>query len=286
MERKIFETAYLHFLEEREIRKPMDGYPLSYNLCDSIEDGEWKNGIPFINLMVSGELRETINLLNSWCRHLTSWAVWIKVLEKYNEQDSWLIRDHFVESIVFLCMFQSSSTRDRLGAIATNAIHQANLCVDSEYRDRLDQDKNSNIPLPRKKREKQLKHLGQRWKNYGAFEEQLEKMDSKKYRDITRDFRNLASHEIAPRFECGHTKFVTRSIVPKSEMIKLPDGLFQVVNHPKTKAVSYGFGGTPPLSLCEMHEANEKEYILAVSVFNAYQDILTELLNALASTEA
>ena len=280
IERKKLQDAYLYFLNEREFFQSPSEFPLSYDLCNLIKEKKWKC-VPFIEIKISEELRETINLLNSWRHNLINLEIWLNVLKRYNEKDTWLILYNLVENIVFFCLFQPSSTRDRLGLIATNAIHYANLSIDPQYKDILDQDKkkNPNFPLQRLECEKQLRRLGNKLVSYTTFEQKFQAMDSEKYRIKTYNFRNLSSHRIAPRFEIGHTDFIKRSIVPNSELVQQCDGLYSTIEDPTHKVVRYDMSWTSPLNLRETQKINKEECMLAISAFNAYQDLLKELLN-------
>lgn len=284
IEKKKLQDAYLCFLDEREFFEAPPEFPLSYDLCDLVREKKWKC-VPFIEIKISEELRETISQLNAWHYNLINLEIWLNVLRRYNEEDKWLILYNLVENIVFFCLFQPSSTRDRLGLIATNAIHYANLSIDPQYKDIMDQDKrkNPNVSLLRSDCEKQLSRLGNKFVSYTTFEQKLQAMDSEIYRIKTYNFRNLASHRIAPRFEIGHTDFIKRSRVPSSELVQQCDGSYSIIEDPTRKVVSYGIGWTSPLTLNETHRINKEECILAISAFNAYQDLLKELLNNLES---
>jgi len=94
IEKKKLQDAYLYFLDERESFKSPSEFPLSYNFCELIKEKKWKS-VPFIEIKISEELRETINLLNFWHYNLINWEIWLNVLEKYNEHDAWLILYNF-----------------------------------------------------------------------------------------------------------------------------------------------------------------------------------------------
>lgn len=112
----------------------------------------------------------------------------------------------------------------------------------------------------------------------------LAALDSKAYRTFTRNFRNLASHAIAPKFEFGYTNMVTRSIVSATNLVRQGDGTYSAVDDPTKKCVAYGFGGTPPLDLREVLNANTGEYRLAAQAFNSYQTLLIELMEKLRAS--
>lgn len=276
--RRLYEKAHQLFQEKLEVYIDQVEYPLAYGLCDQIQTVRWN--LPLLDLSISNDLRETINLLHGWYNHLIDWLLWSEVLEEFEGDDAWSIRIRYIEPIAYFCMMQPSSTRERFGNIATNSLHQANLTVLKDYEDRLDQDEHGY--LSRARREKQLRRLGQTWKGFSAFQQALQKLDSKDFGRASYNYRNLASHGIAPRFEIGETNLVKRSIEPWSELVDQGDGTYQLVPHPTKKAVCYGIGGTAPLSFKDAHDACSKEYLHALATFHSYQTLVRELLQSLA----
>lgn len=277
-DRPLAERAFVHFLDARDARVGLEWTPFPFSFCELAGKGAW----PLLGgFSVEDELRESINLLNAWQGRRFDWDAWQTVLGALDEQDAWTIRSTFVEPIAHFCMLQPSSTRDRLGSIATTSVHQANLKTDLSYRDVLVQD--NGRMLSRSNSEKQLRDLGARWKNFAPFKQSLESLDQTTYRTATRNFRNLSSHGIAPRFDFGETRFVKRGVVPFTDLVPNPDGTHRLVEHATRKSVRYAFGGTPALALHDMYRLNTEQYDLAVSTFVAYTNLITELLEAMAS---
>lgn len=274
MDRMILERAFRDFLDERARSPALRDFPLPYDICDKVRMAEWPH---FMGLAISADVQEMINLLNAWGRHLTDWAAWLIVLPKYGENDAMTIQMDCVEAPVFFCMVQPSATCDRFIRIATTAVHQMNIQTDSGYADRLDEDEKF---LTRRKREKQLTTIGTRWHSYADYQRRFSLIDGQAYRDTTRDFRNRASHTIAPRFERGITNLVTRKIVPARKMQLQSDGKYKSVEIAGNKAVQYGFGGTAALKLEDMRQANLNEFALAHDAMLAYEALLDELTAA------
>ncbi|WP_439859129.1 hypothetical protein [Pseudomonas sp. MBLB4136] len=277
--RKLYESAHTLFMEKLETFIDKAEYPLSYDLSDEIRKVYW--GPAIMELSIANDLKETINQLHCWYGHLVDWSLWIDVLKQFEGEQEWYIRRQYVEHHAFYCMLQPSSTRERFGSIATNALHQASLLLQEGYKDQLDQDEHGY--LSRRKREAQVKRLGTNYTCFAPFLQALTHLDNKSFSTASCNFRDLASHGIAPRFEQGETSFVRRYIKPWSELTKNPDGTAQFVEHPTKKAVCYDFGGTQPLSLQKAYDACWQEYLKAVQLFHAYQTLLRELLSALAS---
>jgi hypothetical protein len=276
MNKNDFVNAYSEFwliLESEE-----SGYcPFPFETCDLVETGKWWH---MSSWMVSDNLRSVINLINAWRMNLSHWAAWMRVLEGKDEQTFMELQFHFLDHLIFFCMFQPSSFRDALAKVATHAIHQGNLSVRHADQDRLVEDELSKGQfLDRKKTEKQLRKLGQNWKRSHLLIEYLAKVDSNDYRQITRDYRNSASHAIPPRFGWGEINFVTRSLVNHEELVDQGDGTYQLVADPNRKVVSYAFGGTPPLNLEEIYQANLREHELASQALESYCFLLEEIVH-------
>jgi hypothetical protein len=277
MRRELFEGAYRKFWDLIEAQDIPRYQCNSYDLGDLVGKAEWS--VPFVGFMVSGELTESINQLNAWLRNLEDVKVWAAILAEYDEKEAWSLRNHFVEPMVHFCLLQPSSSRDRLGQVATNGIHQANLSTKHGYKDVLDQDKRKpgNF-LRRNEVEMQLQRLAKEWANGDRLLTALQSLDSENYRQQTFDYRNQASHFIAPRLELGEVQIVTRNVVPADHMVQQADGSYRLEEIAGKKAVSYAFGGTRPLTLAEIIDANSREYGFAVATMQAYSDLLREAL--------
>ncbi|HMW18812.1 MAG TPA: hypothetical protein PKN13_13180 [Accumulibacter sp.] len=280
----MFEEAYRKFWDFIEAQETPRYRCNSYDLCDLVSKAEWC--IPFVGFMVDGELRESINELNAWMCYLDDLKVWLEVLKSYGEEDAWSLRVHFVEPLVRYCMLQPSSSRDRLGQVAANGAHQANLCVDADYKDVLDQDKlRPGQFMSRKKLEAQLARLLKAWKSGEQLIEALQRMDSETYRQQTYDYRNEASHFIAPRVEFGEVQFVKRRKIPFLEVIKQEDGTARLIKNLEKPRVAYVIGGIRPLTLAEIIEINSQEYDFAVAALRTYSDLLREALPQIAARQ-
>lgn len=281
MGRELFEGAYRKFWDRVESCKTPLCRNNSYAICDLAGETDWH---PPVGLMVGGELRESINELNAWRRNLANLKDWSEILADYDQNDAWALRNHFVEPMVYFCMLQPSSTRDRLAQVATNGIHQANLCTQAGYKDVLDQDR--LMPgkfLGRPRTERQLARLAKHWAGADRLLAALQSLDSESYRQQTFDYRNRASHFIAPRLELGEVQFVTRSIVPATRMVQQPDGSYRQKEIDGKKVVAYDLGGIRPLTLNEIIETNSCEYHFAIAALDAYSDLLREIVSAKTS---
>jgi len=142
-QRQLYEKANQLFLDQLEVYVEEESFPLPYDLCEEICSVPWH--LPGMEISISGDIREAINQLHSWHEHMVSWSIWIETIKNFEHNDAWSLRNMYVEPIAFFCMFQPSATRERFGSIATNAIHQANLHLTRDYKDRLDQDSHRHL---------------------------------------------------------------------------------------------------------------------------------------------
>ena len=268
--------AHTLFLDRLETAPAPADFPLPYGMCKAVAEAEWTR-IWLAEHIVADELQETINQLNAWREWLHHLTIWTEVIKHFDEDDAWEMQHYYVDPLAYICLMQPSSVRDRFGHIATNAVHQANLNCDDSYKDRLDQDETER-PLGRTRCEKQLRRIGQRWGKAEPYLRALSTLDSEGYRQGTLNFRNRASHAIAPRFRFGVTNFVTRSIGPRINMALQPDGTYLENKSLTEKSVSYGFGGTPALDLHDIVRLSTNEYSKAAATFYAYQGLLEEIL--------
>ena len=276
MDHSDFENAYRAFRQVFASGDIPDLIPFSYETCEQVEKGNWRL---FSGLGVASDLRLAINHLNAWRVRLHEWAAWLKVLESHEEPVALELQFHFLDHLMFFCMFQPSGFRDALAHVATQAVHQGNLSTGKTERDGLVQD-SRKVPLKRKEAEVQLKSLCEHWAQARAFIGSLSALDTDDYRRLTRNYRNRASHAIPPRFGWGEVDFMTRSFGRLPEIVAQRDGTVQIVETDH-KSVVYSLGGTPPLELEHTYRANLREHDLASRALEAYCALLDEILLAL-----
>ena len=255
-----------------------DPIPFPYNPVPAIETVAWM--IPFVEVMVAGELSELTNLLNQWMGALRRWHAWNDVLAGLTTEDRWETEWEFVEPLAFMCMFQPSATRDRFIFVATNALHQIRLVLEPASEDKLlgdpkPPDFRQRYPTRREK-EGQLRKMAESYAAGSSFMDTLASLDDDDYQAATSGFRNRSSHAIGPRFSVGVTAIVVRECGQKTMMEKQPDGRFIDVPVPGETAVRYGYGGTPALGMQEARAANLAQFEAAKRCFLAYVELLRE----------
>lgn len=257
--------------------------PLPYDPVPEIARAAWR--VLIVDEMVGGELRELTNEMNQWLGNLRRWHAWNEVLGKHDEDVRWATEWEWVEPLAFRCMVQPSAMRDRFILAATNALHQARIALDPRVKDELLGDPTSpeerRFFASRRDKERQLKDLARPWSAGEVFIQALGQLDDRGYRRLTADFRNRASHGIAPRFSVGYTAMVTRTREQATALEEQADNTFKLVPVPDKMWTSYGFGGTPPLSMEHARETNRAQFECARRTFDLYVSLLTEAVTAL-----
>ncbi|WP_337178391.1 hypothetical protein [Hydrogenophaga borbori] len=281
--RRLALARYADMLENLSAPAPLDGLPFPYDACPLIKRVVWRISPLFADFLVDGELRELTNTLNEWRGALRRWHVWLAVLDEFSAEDAWSLQWEFVESLAFHCLFYPSATRDRFTFVATNALHQVRMAADAAYPDRLDADPKpgrEDTPrfIPRKASEAQLEMIVSTLVGGASLVSTLRSLDEDDYRELTKNFRNLASHAIAPRFSVGITNTVVRRVVQATKFVRQPDNTYKDELVPGKQKVSYGFGGTEPLPMRAVFVANLTEFVKATACFHAYANVLNDAL--------
>jgi len=232
---------------------------------------------------------ELINAINAWNHRLRSWSAWNRVLTSIgDEADRWEVRSEFVEPLVFFCLHQPASTRDRLIRFATQVVHVGNLRVIAGYRDVLAEDakvfkrlqQNHKKPhavfLRRDEAEAQFRERSGEWAAAGALLADVLQLDAEDYRDATGDWRNRAAHGIPQHFEFGEVERVTREVRFARAKVDVPRGV-EFKDDRTRKSVSYVFGGYDALKLDDVLKANQSQFHVAMRAVAACERLLREV---------
>lgn len=279
-EMALFKTAfdlYVATIKANNL-EPSDNF-LPYKFNMQFEQYQW---YMFGEEWAEELLRELTNTLNIWHYHLHRWHAWSESLSGFDEKDAWHLRNEFLDTTVFFCLYRPSAVKDQIIYIATNIFHNIRLGIlDGEYKDVLEDD--SNKQLGRDKRFKQLKKIIATWPSGQRLIEGLKKIDNDQYKEATRDFRNQSSHKIPPGLGIGITNMRTRFIKAKTVLKKVSYNLYEDVEVPGELSVYYGFGGTPPLELEYIRKTNLDQLD---KVKNIYHELLTLISVAIKSLPA
>ena len=279
--RRALVAAFLDRIDKGKGLRPAP-MPLPYDPVPGIATARWSM---LAETMVKDELQELTNQLNHWLDNLRRWHAWNEVLKAQDTDARWEAEWGWVEPLAFYCMFQPSASRDRFIMIATNALHQIRMALNSAVADELLGDPTTpsedRFFPSRRDREKQLKNFARHWSTGKAFVKALGQLDDRGYRALTGDFRNRASDGIAPRFSVGITSAVTRTRQQAMKLEQQPNGTYKDVPVPGTLTTSYAFGGRPPLSMQDTWKTNLAQFEQARRVFDAYVALLGEAVAAM-----
>jgi hypothetical protein len=239
--------------------------------------------------LLASNFNELINAINAWNHRLRSWAAWNRVLTSFSvEKDRWDVRSEFVEPLVFFCLHQPASTRDRLIRFATQVVHVGNMRLIAGYRDELREDarvfkrlqQNHKFPhavfLRRDEAEAQFREKSGEWRAAAALLADVLQLDAKDYRDATGDWRNRAAHGIPQHFEFGEVERVTREVAFARTKVDV-DGGVEFKEDRTRKSVSYVFGGYDALKLDDVLKANQSQFEVAMRAVGACEKLLHEV---------
>lgn len=221
--------------------------------------------------MVRSDLQEIVNKLNRWHGYLESWHAWNNVIAGYDEEQAWVLRFEFLESIAHCCLLYPSAMRDTISTFAIYSLHQLCLSLSDKRKDCLMEDQDKGVPcrLSYKQKKKQLLAL---FSDSGLargdeFIALLDEINSESYQVATFDYRNSNSHFIGPRLAMGTVRIVSRVARRAGE---------------NKKTICYEFGGIEPLDMEEIRIKNLKQYRQTRKCLEQYLIVLKDGLNRLA----
>jgi hypothetical protein len=272
--------------------KPPDDQALffSYDIIDKVKSTKL---FPSRAEYLAYDLMEIINCYHDWTIRLQSWRTWNQILKGYsdNEKKAWEIRHEFLEPTAFFCLHQPASFKDLLIKYCTMSFHFGNLERNPEYKDELEEDKeifrrlqnNHSQPydyfLSRSKAIDQLVKLSGSWAMAKKILDDLTELDSKTYKDKSKNWRNSSAHYIAPRLQFGDVRPVTRYVSFHEQLVYQPDGTVSISEDKTRKQIFYGFGGTGPLNLEEIYEINTKQNKIVYGIISSIHELLDEIIS-------
>ena len=127
-----------------KILEPSERY-LPYDF-DAIDCYQWNS---LGKEMIKDELREITNNLNRWHGSLLRWQAWNNVIQPYDTEEAWELRQEFLETLAHHCLLTPSSIRDTFTFVATNSMHQVRLMSCNKYRDHLEGDPRNSDDKPK-----------------------------------------------------------------------------------------------------------------------------------------
>ncbi|MCA7888660.1 hypothetical protein QZM25_31845 [Burkholderia contaminans] len=203
----------------------------------------------------SQELANTINDLTRYTHQLTAWR---DVVDKLDDEEKFNVAVEFVDPLATIALNLPYVIRSRFIFATAHLSHQAGrTMVPKGWKD--------DLPLDDEIYFEQADAVGGPWKTYTKLKTKLERISDRAYQVKTRNFRNTYNHRFSPRVVLGQTNIVTRHV------------------DAKTKQVSYGFGGTAPLTLRLVVELLEEQCQRCYKAFEAFQKLVQEHEKAISA---
>lgn len=290
---KLLKSAYDEYLQIYLSGDLKPSMPYLKYEFDFIND---KNIGVFGNEMIEADLREVTNILNEWKNLLHRWYAWNIILESYkgSRQQEWELESEFLKLIINKCLFVPSRIKDTLISVGIENFHQIRLATDDEYKDKIEKhhydprirasdDKLIQKYPSRKSKEEVLEEVLY-FCDYAKFFDKLKELNNYEYqKKLTQDYRNLSSHNIAPKITAGTVSPITRSIVKMTRMQKNLDSSFSEVEVKGKTSVAYSCGGIQPLDRNEVFEANVKEFKKARNCYYEFKSLLEVTISKISN---
>ena len=299
MHQEFLLNAYQRHLAARDLADPCGPSILRYHpykLCDS--EGIAPNfRIPMVDMQVIQDLQSLINCFNAWVTEMRKWQAWLPILDDFDTAERWDLRIEFVDPIAHRCMLEPSAMRDRFSSALYFLLHHANLSTGTGYRDELEADrseiaalKNVNSKpryLQRSRLDEEITKLSVRcsWKTADSVIEKLQLLDDETLRKETLNYRNAASHSIAPRFEMGVIPYVKRQFKFSESRVPRGDGTIAMQEDKTRIVLSYGFGEHEPLQHVQTIQVIRMQVKRARDTLHAYETLLLEVFESIQAKE-
>lgn len=223
---------------------------------------ETRDSLPFTwaayHQMLDDHARSLANDLNHFSYHISQVEAWSKVIRSYEIEDQLGLLIEFIDPIATTCVNYPYAIRSRFIFSVSHLSHQANLISDNSWSESKFPAKDKSIDY------KIMLKIADRWSNFKLLEKEFVGLCNEKYINETKNFRNKYHHQYPPRFEHGHTNFVSRNYGP--------DG-----------RVSYGFGYIEPLSLENLIPTLIDQHSCSLRCFEHYSNLAREQLSAIYS---
>lgn len=202
--------------------------------------------------------QELANAINDLTRYTHQLAAWRDVVDKLADDGKFNVAHEFVDPLATIALNLPYVIRSRFIFAAAHLSHQAGRTkVAKGWKDDLALDDEIYFS--------QAEMVGGPWKTWSKLKTKLERIGDKTYQAKTKNFRNTYNHRFSPRVVFGQTNMVTRKV------------------DPKTKQVSYGFGGTEPLTLTLVVELLEEQCQTCYKAFEAFQRLVQEQEKAIST---
>jgi len=195
-------------------------------------------------------LRELANELNRFDRHIQQLSIWSDIYPSYDVDEQMSLMMEFIEPLATIAFGQPATLRGRFIYCMSHTSHQANLFAVESWNE-------SRLPRDEAIKFKDMRNCSDYWSQFQNFMMAFRDLDDEAWKDSSKGFRNKYHHRIPPRFEVGHTQFVTREFESAGK-------------------VSYGFGFCEPLPLKDYIGLLRGQHSVAMSCFDSYSNMLRE----------
>jgi hypothetical protein len=210
--------------------------------------------------MVADYATDLANIINDLTHQIHRLRAWAKVVEPMTNEEKLEIAHEFVGMLGIVALGAPYAIKSRFALAAASLCHQANQA--KGVREWKDEFPTENLYL------NDVDPFGEGWKAYRPFKRKVEPIAGRRFKAETDDFRNAYNHGFSPRLLLGVTNAAKRIV------------------HPKTKRVSYGIGGTPPLDLNKAADLLSAERDHCYRAFEAFQRLVAEHTVAISAYEA
>lgn len=195
--------------------------------------------------------REIANIVNDLGRYTHQLTAWRDVVARLDDDGKMSVANEFVDPLATIALNLPYVIRSRYIFAVAHLCHQANHVKQlKSWKD--------DLPLDDKIYFAQADAYGAHWKRYKKLKRSLEHIGAKDYQAATVNFRNTYNHRFSPRIIIGQTQIITRHV------------------DPKTKKVSYGYGGTNPLTLEVVVKLLEQQCSYCYMAFEDFQKLVKE----------
>lgn len=196
----------------------------------------------------SRELANALNTLTRYTHQLTAWRDLLAGMEAQQQLDAAV---EFIDPLATVAITLPYVIKSRFIFAAAHLCHQASRSKQgSAWKD--------EFPLDSEIWFETADQHGKGWKRYNTFKTRLERINAKDYQRDTHDFRHTYNHRFSPRVVIGVSQVVTRHVDKSSGR------------------VSYGFGGTPALTLPHVVSLLEAQCQQCYLAFDAFQQLVRE----------
>lgn len=274
----LYKEVALKYYSSREEGDP--DFSLDYLNCDFEVNSQ--NPIRLIWSQREEEYtRGLISLFNGFTGQLYRLYLLEKIICKYSDNEQIKLRFEFTRIPLYYCLHKPSEYRNRLQYCCIHLCHQANLIVQSGYKDELPED-----------RKLEFKHLKEKSGNWNTADGLLEALGlignkSSEFTESINDYRNKNQHRLPPAIEMGLTRNIIRTeIVDDDSISRILRTFSSEVNiEPGTKGIRYELGYMPPLRNRDMIPVLIKQGEAMREAFYRYWDLVKEQDGAINAVE-